>query len=214
MHRVERSALSSGILPVFVLFLISGATGLAYEVVWTRMLVRIFGASSFAVSTVLAAYMAGFALGSYLLGRLIDRKGNPVLIYGLLELGIGAFALAMPLLLAGLNPLYRSLYGSLEGKLYALSLVRFLLSFTLLLIPTTLMGGTLPVLSRFVTRSLSNLAFRVGWLYSINTFGAVVGTFVTGFVLLPHLGMRTTTVAAASANLAIFAVAMALSRRG
>jgi spermidine synthase len=209
----RRSSFASGILPVFLLFVFSGAAGLAYEVVWTRMLVRTFGASSFAVSTVLAAYMAGFALGSYLFGRLIDRKGNPVLIYGFLELGVGVFALVFPFLLAALNPVYRSLYAGLEGKLYALSLIRFVLSFAMLLVPTTLMGGTLPVLSRFVARSLGNLTFRVGWLYSINTFGAVAGTFVTGFVLLPSLGIRITTLAAAAANIAIFGVSLCLARR-
>ena len=207
------TAIASGIIPVFSLFLLSGATGLAYEVIWTRMLVRVFGASSFAVSTVLAAYMAGFALGSYLFGRLIDRKGNPVLIYGLLELGVGIFAVVFPFILAGMDPLYRGVYGSLEGNLYSLSIIRFLLSFTVLLIPTTLMGGTLPILSRFVTGSLSNLTLRVGWLYSINTFGAVAGTFLTGFVLLPSLGMRVTTFTAACVNIAIFFVCLALSRR-
>lgn len=209
-----RNAHTSRILTVFGLFLFSGATGLAYEVMWTRMLVRVFGASSFAVSTVLATYMAGLALGSYLFGRLIDRKGNPILIYGLLELGIGVFALVFPFILAGLNPLYRVLYGSLEGSLYTLSLIRFLLSFAVLIVPTTLMGGTLPVLSRFVTGSLSNLTFRVGWLYSINTFGAVAGTLVTGFLLLPHLGMRATTLAVVATNVAIFVAAYLVSRRG
>jgi spermidine synthase len=200
------------VLPVFALFLFSGATGLAYEVIWTRMLIRIFGATSFAVSTVLAAYMAGFALGSYFFGRYIDRKGNPLVVYGSLELGVGAFACLFPLLLAALNPLYHSLYAGLEGRLYSLSLIRFALSFTLLLIPATLMGGTLPVLSRFVTASLSNLTYRVGWLYSINTFGAVAGTFATGFVLLPHLGMRATTFVAVGVNVAIFATSLALRR--
>lgn len=208
-----RNAHTSGILAVFGLFLLSGATGLAYEVIWTRMLVRVFGASSFAVSTVLATYMAGLAVGSYLFGRLIDRKGNPILIYGLLELGIGAFALIFPFILAGLNPLYRALYGSLEGSLYTLSLIRFLLSFAVLIIPTTLMGGTLPVLSRLVTQSLSDLTFRVGWLYAINTFGAVAGTLVTGFLLLPHLGMRATTLAVVATNVAIFVTAYLLSRK-
>ena len=204
---------ASRILPVFVLFLVSGATGLAYEVTWTRMLVRVFGTTSFAVSTVLAAYMAGFALGSYLLGKLIDRKGNPVLVYGLLELGIGVFALVFPYILGGLNPLYRVLYRGLEGSHYSLSLIRFLLCFIVLLIPTTLMGGTLPVLSRFVTRSLSDLTLRVGLLYSINTFGAVAGTFLTGFFVLPALGIRHTTFTVAGLNFAIFLAAYALSRR-
>jgi len=201
------------VLPVFVLFLLSGATSLAYEVMWTRMLVRIFGTSSFAVSTVLAAYMAGLALGSYLFGRLIDRKGRPVLIYGLLELGIGVFALVFPYVLDGLNPLYRVLYRGLEGSHYSLSLIRFVLCFTVLLVPTTLMGGTLPVLSRFVTRSLSDLTLRVGLLYSTNTFGAVAGTFLTGFFVLRALGIRHATFAVAGLNFAIFLIAYALSRR-
>lgn len=209
-----RRAHTSSILAIFGLFLFSGATGLAYEVIWTRMLVRVFGASSFAVSTVLATYMAGLALGSWLFGRWIDRKGNPILIYGLLELGIGVFALVFPFILAGLNPLYRVLYGNLEGSLYTLSLIRFLLSFAVLIVPTTLMGGTLPVLSRLVAGSVSNLTFRVAWLYSINTFGAVAGTLVTGFLLLPHLGMRATTFAVAATNVAIFAAAYLVSRRG
>jgi spermidine synthase len=202
----------SHLIPVFMLFLFSGATGLAYEVIWTRMLVRSFGATSFAVSTVLAAYMAGMALGSYLFGRMIDRRGNPIRIYGLLELGIAIFALVFPLLVAAFGPLYRGIYPALEGRFYLLSLIRFLLTFSLLLIPTTLMGGTLPVLSRYVTRSLSNLSFRVGWLYSINTFGAVAGTFGTGFFLLPALGMRSTTYTAVAANLTIFVIALMLSR--
>jgi len=200
------------IAPVYVLFLFSGATGLAYEVVWIRMLVRTFGATSFAISTVLAAYMAGLALGSYFFGRIIDRRGNPILLYGFLELGIGTFALLFPLILAAWLPLFRGLYIGLEGRFYLLSLIRFSLAFTVLLIPTTLMGGTLPILSRYVTESLSTLTQRVGLLYSINTFGAVAGTFVTGFVLLPALGMKMTTFAAVAANVAIFLTSLVLSR--
>jgi spermidine synthase len=202
----------SYVIPVFALFLFSGATSLAYQVIWTRMLIRTFGATSFAVSTVLAAFMAGLALGSYLFGRMIDRRGNPILTYGILELGIGAFALVFPLAIAALGPLYRSLYVGLEGQFYTLSLIRFLLSFTLVLIPATMMGGTLPVLSRYVARTLSNLTFRVGWLYSINTFGAVLGTFATGFVLLPALGMAMSTYTAVAANVAIFLISVFLSR--
>jgi spermidine synthase len=200
------------IAPILVLFLFSGATSLAYEVVWTRLLVRTFGATSFAVSTVLAAFMAGLALGSYLFGRLIDRRGNPILVYGLLELGIGVFALVFPFLLGALTPVYRSIYPGLHERFYLISLVRFLLSFSMLLVPATLMGGTLPVLSRYVTRSLKNLTLRVGWLYSINTFGAVAGTFGTGFVLLPALGMKMTTFVAVAANLTIFVISLLLSR--
>ncbi len=202
----------SYVLPIFALFLFSGATGLAYEVIWTRMLTRSFGATSLAISTVLAAYMAGLALGSYLFGRIIDRRGNPVLIYGLLELGIGSFALVFPWILKGLTPVYKSLYPGLQSHFYVLSLVRFGLSFIILLVPTTLMGGTLPVLSKYVSRNLSNLTMRVGWLYAINTFGAVVGTFATGFLLMPALGMSSTTHLGVILNFAIFIVSLLLAR--
>jgi len=202
----------SYIAPVYILFLFSGATGLAYQVVWIRMLVRTFGATSFAISTVLAAYMAGLALGSYLFGRIIDRRGNPILLYGFLELGIGIFALLFPLILAAWHPMFRGLYMGLEGRFYLLSLIRFALAFSVLLIPSTLLGGSLPILSRYVTESLSTLTQRVGLLYSINTFGAVAGTFVTGFLLLPALGMKMTTFAAVAANVAIFLISLMLSR--
>jgi spermidine synthase len=200
------------IAPIYTLFLVSGATALAYQVIWTRMLVRTFGATSFAVSTVLAAYMAGLALGSYLFGKMIDKRGNPVLVYGVLELGIGIFAFVFPLLVGASHPLFKGLYASLGGRFYLLSLIRFVLVFAILLIPTTLMGGTLPILSRYVTRSLSDLAGRVGLLYSINTFGAVVGTFATGFLIMPALGMKMTTYAAIAANVAIFLISLLLAR--
>ncbi len=202
----------SHIAPVYILFLFSGATGLAYQVVWIRMLVRTFGATSFAISTVLAAYMAGLALGSYIFGRIIDRRGNPILLYGFLELGIGIFALLFPLILAAWHPLFRELYIGLGGRFYLLSLIRFTLAFSALLIPTTLMGGTLPILSRYVAENLSTLTQRVGLLYSINTFGAVAGTFATGFVLLPALGMKMTTFTAVAANVAIFLICLMLAR--
>jgi spermidine synthase len=200
------------ILPVFLLFLLSGATSLAYQVVWTRELIRVFGATSLAISTVLAAFMAGLAIGSYFFGRSIDRRGNPLITYGALEMGIGIFALAFPLLLDAFNPLYRGLYPASGGATAGLTVARFLISFVIVLVPTTLMGGTLPVLSRYVTENVSGLAFRVGWLYSINTFGAVAGTFVTGFVLLPRLGIRSTTLVAVAFNFLIFVLSMLMAR--
>lgn len=200
------------LLPVFVLFLFSGATSLAYQVIWTRELVRVFGATSIAISTVLAAFMAGLALGSYVFGRYIDRHGNPLVAYGVLELGIGLFAFVFPLILGGLNPLYSALYPDSGGSFEVLGVFRFLLSFLILLVPTTLMGGTLPILSRYVAESLSGLALRVGALYSINTFGAVAGTFATGFLLLPSFGIRATTLGAVALNVIIFLISLALAR--
>lgn len=198
---------------VYSLFLISGFTGLAYEVIWTRLLVRYLGATSLAVTTVLASYMAGLALGSLLFGRLIDRRGDPLRVYGLLELGIGAFAIIFPFVLLALNPIYSLIYPPLQGKFYVLSSVRFLLCFLILLIPTSLMGGTLPVLSKFMATGLSTLTQRVGRLYAVNTMGAVVGVLGTGFLLLPQLGIRQATLLCAALNFGILVVALTMSRR-
>jgi len=198
---------------VHALFLFSGACTLVYELIWVRMLVPVFGTSVFAVSTVLTAFMAGLALGSALFGRWIDRRGKKLLVYAYLEAGIGLFALLFPFLLAGLDVLCTVAYRQLEGSPYAFSLVRFLLSFLLLLVPTTLMGGTLPVLSKFLVERLDAVGRSVGGLYAINTLGAAVGCFVTAFYLMERLGLRGTSNAAAFANLLIAAFAFLLSRR-
>jgi len=214
-------------ISIYAVFVASGVTSLAYEVVWARMLIRVFGATSFAVTTVLASYMAGLALGSFIFGKLIDREEakreeakragahlggiHPVRIYGFLELGVGAFALIFPLIVAGLNSVYRAAYQSSGGNYDALTVLRFTLSFIVLLIPTTLMGGTLPILSKYLTRVGPRLAGKIGALYAVNTFGAVFGAFAAGYILLPNLGISRTTWLCAAVNGAIFAAAWLLS---
>jgi spermidine synthase len=198
---------------VYFLFVVSGFTGLAYEVVWARLLVRVFGASSLAVTTILASYMAGLALGSLLLGRVIDRVGIPLRVYGLLELGIGGFAIGFPRVISRFDAIYGGLYPALDDHFYLLTLIRFLICFGILLIPTILMGGTLPVLSKHLASSLSNLAGRVGRLYAVNTLGAVGGAFAAGLVILPRLGINNTTMLCAALNLCIAAAAMLLARK-
>ena len=192
----------------FVLFFLSGAASLIYQVVWVRMLVLVFGTSVFAVSTVLGAFMAGLALGSFYYGRVVDSKGEGLRLYGLLELGIAAFALLFPILLAGLDDIYTLLYQYLGGTSFGFSLIRFLLSFVVLLIPTTLMGATLPVLSKYVVGHLQELGKGVGWLYAVNTFGAAIGALVAAFVLLEYLGVTGTTYLAIGLNLLIAGIAL------
>lgn len=194
-------------LAPLILFFFSGASSLVYQVVWVRMLMPVFGVSTFAVSTVLAAFMAGLALGSYWCGRVADRRGNGLRLYALLELGIGVFALIFPLLLAGLDEVYTALYGSLQGIDGAFVLVRLLLAFALLLVPTTLMGATLPTLSKAVAHRLGRVGGDMGRLYAANTLGAATGCAVAAFFALEHLGVRGTTYAAAASNLLIALVA-------
>ncbi len=198
---------------LLVLFFLSGACGLVYEVVWMRALTLVFGATAFATSTILAAFFTGLALGSLTFGRIADRRSSPLKIYALLEAGIGVFAFAMPFLLAGLSDVYVDIARRWSIGYYAINAVRFSLSFLVLLIPATLMGGTLPVVVKFFAREDGRLGRDIGWLYAVNTFGAVVGTFLAGFLLILLLGVRETAWAAGALNFLVAAAVWALARR-
>ncbi len=188
-------------------------SGLVYQVVWLRELVLVFGATTFAVSTVLTAFMGGLALGSFYFGRRSETVTQPLRLYGLLEVGIGIYGLAVPLIFAVLPNVYHPLWQWLELSFFALSLVRFIFAALVLIIPTALMGATLPVLSSYYARDAKRIGLRVGLLYSLNTFGAVLGAAATGFILIPSLGMRATTAVAAAINLMLGAVALSVARR-
>src|SRR5215468_8157532 len=185
------------------LFFLSGISGLLYEVAWTRMLHLLFGDTVLAVSTVLASFMAGLALGSYVIGRRVDRRARVLPLYAGLEVGIGVSALALPLALVILTPVYVWLYRQLHDSFWLFSTARFLLAFSLLLVPTALMGATLPVLSRYMVRNTATLGWSVGTLYALNTAGAVLGCFAAGFVLLGRFGLTRTVWIGAALNLAI-----------
>ena len=196
-----------------VLFFLSGATGLAYEVVWLRLLVLVFGSAHFAVTAILTAFMAGTALGALAVGRWADRSGrHPLAVYGALEIGVGASALAVPTLIDGIRPLVAALPVAVGASFYAGSLVRFLLSLAVLIVPTMLLGGTLPALSRVVRRAPRGAGAGVSNLYAVNVAGAATGVLLTGFVLLPLMGAAATGAAAAAANVGLGAVALAAAR--
>jgi spermidine synthase len=202
--------LSQRLLPfIYGLFFLSGATGLLYEVVWARMLTQIFGNTTHAIATVLSAFMAGLALGSYVFGRIVDARRNALLWYGLLEGGVGLYALLVPGLLDLMQRAYTRLYGLGEVSYAAFSLVLFLLAFVIIVLPTSLMGATLPVLSRFCVTRFAALARGVGDLYAINTLGAVLGCALTGFFLIPQLGLRGSIWLGAVLNLGIATVIVA-----
>lgn len=199
-------------LLVFLLFFLSGMTSLVYQVVWVRKFGLVFGVTTYAVSTVLAAFFAGLAVGSFLAGRLIDRtRLHPLLVYGLMEGCVGVYALLLPLFLQGVEATYPLIYTQVAGSFSLFTLYRFLVSFVLLAIPTTLMGATLPVLSKLMVDREEVLGLGVGQLYAANTFGAVAGTFFAGFALIPALGVSSTTLAAAIGNFLLAGVAVLLS---
>lgn len=206
---------STARLTIFLLFLLSGATSLVYEVVWLRKLILIFGSTQFATSTVLSTFMAGLALGAFVAGRRLTRSRTaPLKIYGMLELGIGIYALLVPFLFNALSPIYRSLWeAGLSDSFVLLSLAKFVGIAAVLLPPTVMMGATLPVLARQIADDPERIGGKVGTLYAVNTFGAVAGTFLAGFVFVPSLGVQKTLWVTAAVNGFLGLSAMWLSNR-
>jgi spermidine synthase len=196
-------------------FFLSGASGLVLEMLWTRMLTLVFGSTTLAVSTVLTAFMGGLGLGAYLAGRVADRLRAPARTYALTEAAIGAYALLVPVAISFYPGLNRWLWSTFGDRYTVLSVLRFAASAGLLLLPTTLMGATLPILARHFIQhpaELRRVGLRIGTLYSVNLFGAVAGAFLAGFAFLPGLGIRWTNVIAASFNLTLAAVVLVARR--
>src|SRR2546422_734392 len=172
-----------------LLFFLSGATGLVYELLWVRVLYQTFGSTIQSVTTVVAAYMGGLGLGAWLLGRRADRHERPAALYGRLEIAIGLFGLASPLVLALTHRIYVGTAAALALHGAAGVALRFALAGVVLLIPTPLMGGPLPVLTRAFTADRAELQHSLGLLYGLNTLGAVVGTALAGFFLIEYVGV-------------------------
>ena len=163
MDGKERASFKYIHLILLTLFFLSGTSALIYQVIWVRMFGLVFGVTVFAVSTVLTSFMAGLALGNLYFGRFVDIHKDPLKIFALLQLGIGLIALVFPSLLQGLTEIYIYINQSLPTTFYLKSLIRFALSFLLLFVPTFLMGGTLPVLSKFFVRRLDRESKEARW---------------------------------------------------
>lgn len=198
---------------VLLLFFFSGALALVYQVVWARMMTHVFGSTAVAVGTVLAAFMAGMAIGSWTIGRLADRFENRLRLYAWLEVGIAVAALVSHLALDRLDAVYPALHGLVGGAGTLLALVRFLAAFFLVVIPTVLMGATLPVLSRFLITNQGRVGTQLGTLYAVNTLGAVAGVLLTGFFLIGRYGIHAPVYGAVIGNLVIGGIAWLASLR-
>lgn len=204
--------MTSRVLRVAPLLFFSGLTSLIYQVAWTRELRLIFGFSTAASAAVVAIFLGGLGLGSWLLGRRADRSDRPVVFYGRLELAIAASAAVTP----GLVWLVRHAYIALGGS-FALGLpigtaVRLILSGVVLCVPTVLMGGTLPAATRAVETEEDGSRRGVAILYGANTLGATVGAAVSTFWLLEVLGTRATLWSACLVNGAIGLAAVRIGR--
>ena len=207
---------STVFIAVNLCFFLSGFAALLYQMAWMRQLSTVFGTSELAVATVLAAYMAGLALGASIAARVVDRIRRPILVYGLLEASIAISAIAVPYLLQLAGVVYAAMFGGLQQPPDASGLGQWafylIVTFIVLVVPTACMGATLPMLTRYAVHKDKDVGPRVGLLYSINTLGAIAGTLVAAFLLLPALGLWGTIIVGALVNLVVFGVAALLAK--
>lgn len=199
---------------IWIAFFVSGTAGLVYEVVWARYLDLILGGTTYAHIMVLAAYMGGLASGAWFFGRLSDRLSEPLVIYSYLEMAIGVYGLAFPIIFSIGSGFYIFLAGFL-GTTGIGGVVNKLLIAVLLLGPSTfMMGGTLPLLTRAVTVMPEMVGRRVSGLYFINSSGAVFGALAAGFFLIRWFGVQATLTIAAALNIAVGVSLLAAWRYG
>ncbi len=198
--------------PFLLLFAVSGAAALVYEVAWTRLLTLQMGHGIAAASTVLAAFMGGLAVGSAIAGRVGGRlsPARALRVYAGLELSIGLLALLLPFGLLAVRPLLASAYAEgMGGATFAL--LRLGSGIVLLAAPAAAMGATFPIASRWMVRHAAQAARDAGGLYAANTLGAAAGAVLAGFVLVPALGLRGSTWVGVALNIVAAAGALAIA---
>jgi predicted membrane-bound spermidine synthase len=179
---------------IVFLFMISGTAALIYQICWQRLLFEGFGVDIESVTIVVSTFMLGLGLGALAGGEIAVRfPGQVVRMFAIIELATGAFGVCSPHLIRSISA------ATVNGSLAAIAAVNF----GLLLIPTTLMGATLPILVTHVVRRYRNLGVSVGVLYFANTLGAAFGAGFTGFVALYHFGLTSTIYIAAALNAAV-----------
>ncbi len=183
------------------------------QTLWVRRLGFVFGTTVVSTSLVLSSFFFGLAVGSHLFGKRADRVYSPIRLYMWLELGIATTAVCIWVALDRIEPFYAFLYRNvLQHSFFATSLVKFLMTFALLSIPTCLMGGTLPVVARCVAQADVEVSFVFGSIYALNTFGAATGLLAGGFVLIELLGLRGAYAFAASMSLGAAILAATIPR--
>jgi predicted membrane-bound spermidine synthase len=200
---------------LLLLFLVSGGLGLGYQVLWSKYVLSFLGVSAYSYATVLAAFMAGLALGAWLFGKTADRVASPLKLYAYLDLGVGVYAI----LYKPLTGLGTELYGALLssagedwGPTYGIW-AKIIVAGLLLLPPTILMGGTLPAMVRYATESIGLVGKRVSQFYAINAAGAALGSLLMAFYLLPALGKTSSLMLLAVGNAVVAVAALLMAKK-
>jgi spermidine synthase len=198
---------------ILFLFFCSGATALIYEVVWSKYLTLMFGSTVQAQTVALAVYMGGLALGNRLVGRRADAARRPLALYGYLEIFVGLYAFFFFAIYGGADRLFLMLGSPVVGRPGVLLLIKGVLSVGLLIFPTMLMGGTLPLLAAWLERNTTDAGRASARFYAVNSLGAVAGAWLAGFILIRQLGMVASLQAAAMVNVLVGLVAASLGRK-
>jgi spermidine synthase len=200
-------------LSLLFLFFSSGLVSLVYEITWARQLQNIFGSATFSISVILASFFGGMAIGSRAVAGWGQNR-DPIALYGVMEIAVGIYTLLFPVFLKLAGHAHVSTAAAFYTMPFVDGFFKVVISFLVFLVPCTLMGATLPLLSRYTGRQDLFTGKSVGLLYGMNTFGAVAGVFISGFWMIGALGLSATVRAGAVANLIIGFCALALSRFG
>jgi spermidine synthase len=193
-------------------FVLANVSALIYEIAWSRMFGYIFGTSMLAVSAVLSSFMGGLALGSYFGGRIADKSKTPVTIFIYIQVLIGVYGIATLGIYDILSYPYSFLYHYFGmTKIFSISL--FVLSFLFLIIPTSLIGAAFPVFNKIYVTGTKKMGQKISDVYSADTAGAAIGALLSGFILIPMIGLNKTILVAALINILIAIVIFKLEKK-
>lgn len=184
-------------------FFLTGFSSLVYEVLWSRQLSLVFGSTIYAISVTLAAFMAGLAVGSFYFGKICDRAKDPILLYAVIQIITGLSSILVTLIIPRLNSIYPALLNYSYPPFSLISLLSFIFSFTLILVPTFLIGGSFPLMAKIYINNQNETGFGLGALYGVNTFGSVIGAILVSFFLIGNFGINGTAFMAAAINILI-----------
>lgn len=198
---------------VGMMFFASGFAALIYQVLFAKELALVFGSTATATFTVLATFLGGMAIGSYAGGILANRTSRPLVIYAFVEAGIAIYCLITPTLFEGVQNTYVFLASGMPPDTRFLLVLRIALGASVLLVPTVLMGATLPLLAGQLSKGRQSMGERVAWLYFANTAGAAAGALLSAYFVIPAIGIKSSTLIAAMLNLLVALAALELAKK-
>jgi len=196
---------------LLAIFFIAGACSLAYQIIWIRLFGLVFGGTVVSMAVVVGVFMGGLALGSHVFGKFAMKVGNRVRLFGYLEIALGTMAALLYFGISSFSRLIYSLPFNADIHSFTGIIVRIVMSSALLIVPTMIMGGTLPVLVRAVTSQKNRIITNTSLLYAFNTLGAMTGAFLVGFVLIRHLGILRSNLLAAGIEVCVGIIALLIS---